>query len=590
MQIAIHDRRNATPDLARPRQQRGRAVHALYPYLLVGGAYLVLSLIIWWDVWTGHPTSTSTCGCGDASSSIWFTSWPAHAIPNGLNPLFSTTVGYPTGINLIFAAFGVVLTPVTWLIGPVAALNVGLTLSPVLSALAMFALARRWVSWSPAAFVAGAFYGFSPFVLSNLSVAHVDFSMIAIPPLVVICLDELLIRQRRNPIATGIALGLLITVQFFVGLEVLILMTIEAAIGILLLVAYVARQNPATLREHARSASKGIVASVGTAVVLLAYPMWFGLAGPAHFSGSIHPGLKLTGFGASVQNFLFPVLTGDQWQHIVGGYQGPVLSSMLFSVYIGAGAFAVSIVGVIIWRGDRRLWFFGVLAFVSLVAVTSSGPWLASFPLLRNIVPQHFVVFAYLSLAMMIGVILEHTRTAVNKRWERSSSRTADEASHSATRIPQHGWSGALAAGLVAAFAIVQPAAYLARTIPMTVEPIILPNWFRTVAPTVPGHPVVLALPAPFTATKASLTWKDKDGQTFPFDIGWKQAALTWQALGGQRTSIVGSGGLGAGIGHRARRTRVRMSSPRSPLPTSRRLSSPRPTWSQCIDRWRNGA
>ena len=123
--------------------------------------------------------------------------------PQWAQPLFSTTVGYPTGINLIFAAFGVVLTPVTWLIGPVAALNVGLTLSPVLSALAMFALARRWVSWSPAAFVAGAFYGFSPFVLSNLSVAHVDFSMIAIPPLVVICLDELLIRQRRNPIARG---------------------------------------------------------------------------------------------------------------------------------------------------------------------------------------------------------------------------------------------------------------------------------------------------------------------------------------------------------------------------------------------------
>ncbi len=552
MQLAIHDRRNATPDPALSRQRRGRAVHALYPYLLVASAYLLLSVIIWWDVWTGHPASSSTCGCGDASSSIWFTSWPAHAIPNGQNPLFSTTVGYPTGINLIFAAFGVVLAPVTWLVGPVAALNVGLTVSPVLSALAMFALARRWVFWSPAAFVAGAFYGFSPFVLSNLSVAHVDFSMIAIPPLVVICLDELLIRQRRNPIATGITLGLLITAEFFVGLEVLILMTIEAAIGILLIVAYAARQNPAALRLHARSASKGIVASVGTALVLLAYPMWFGLAGPAHFSGSIHPGLKLTGFGASVRDFLFPVLTGDQWQHIVGGYQGPVLSSMLFSVYLGAGVFAVSIVGLVIWRGDRRLWLFGVLAFVSLVLVTSSGPWLASVPLLRNIVPQHFVVFAYLSLAVMLALILEHARKGVNKWWERSPSRTADESSPSARRVPLHGWSGPLAAGLVAAVAIVQPAVYLARTIPMTVEPIILPTWFSTVAPTLLGHPVLLALPAPFTATKASLTWTDQEGQTFPFNIGWKQAALTWQALGGQRTSIVGSGGLGAGLGHRA--------------------------------------
>ena len=86
----------------------------------------------------------------------------------------------------------------------------------------------------------------------------------------------------------------------------------------------------------------------------------------------------------------------------------------------------------------------------------------------------------------------------------------------------------------------------------MTVEPIVLPTWFATVAPSVPGNPVLLALPAPFGVTSAHLKWQAANGQRYLFDIGWKQAALTWQALDGQRTSIVGSGGLGAGLNHRA--------------------------------------
>ncbi len=58
---------------------------------------------------------------------------------------------------------------------------------------------------------------------------------------------------------------------------------------------------------------------------------------------------------------------------------------------------------------------------------------------------------------------------------------------------------------------------------------------------------MVLALPAPFSATTSKLKWTDSTGQSIPLIFSGKQAAMTWQALGGQRFSIVGSGGLGAG-------------------------------------------
>jgi hypothetical protein len=565
MQPVLDDRREDLPDLGRREPEPRRTTRTVSAYLVAGVAYLFLSLIVWWDVWTGHPSTSSVCGCGDASSSIWFTSWPAHAFTHGLNPMFSTAVGYPTGINLIFAAFGVVLAPITWLFGTVASLNVALTLSPVLSGLAMFALVRRWVSWTPAALVAGAFYGFSPYVLSNLSVAHIDFSLVAIPPLVVICLDELLIRQRRSPVLMGVLLGLLVTAQFFVGLEVLVLMATEVVIGVVLLVIYAARRQPDLLRRHVRPAAKGILACALTALVALAAPVAFAFAGPAGFTASIHPGLKLTAYGAPVRDFLSPALpAGDEWQRIVGGYQGPVLSSMAMSVFFGLGLFAVAIAGVLIWRRDRRLWFFGIMFAVSLLMVTWSGPFLENLPLLRNVVPQHFALFGFLCASMMLAVVLENTVSSVDERrltapeppgGDRPAEGLAppDADPRMDRSRPRSGsWRGPLVASLVAVVALVEPVVYLARTTPMTIQPIVLPTWFRTVAPRVPGHPAVLALPAPFTSTRRSATWTAPDGGVHPFNIGWKQAALTWQALGGQRTSIIGSGGLGAGLHHRA--------------------------------------
>ena len=100
-------------------------------------------------------------------------------------------------------AVGIPLAPVTWLFGPVATLNVASTLGPALSALAMFWLLRRWVRWTPAAFVGGLVFGFSPFVFVNLAGGHLMTGVLVLVPLMVGCLDELLVRQRHSPAVTS---------------------------------------------------------------------------------------------------------------------------------------------------------------------------------------------------------------------------------------------------------------------------------------------------------------------------------------------------------------------------------------------------
>ena len=53
-------------------------------------------------------------------------------------------MSHPGGVNLLdntsVLALGIPLAPVTWVVGPVASMNVALTLAPALSALAMFLL------------------------------------------------------------------------------------------------------------------------------------------------------------------------------------------------------------------------------------------------------------------------------------------------------------------------------------------------------------------------------------------------------------------------------------------------------------------
>ena len=150
----------------------------------------------------------TTCGCGDSSHFIELLEWPVYAVFHGLSPLYTTFLYFPHGENLLadtgVVPIGLALSPITWLWGPVTSFNVALTLGPVVSTVSMFVLLRRWVAWEPAAFVGGLLYGFSPFVIASLSKGWLNFTFLVIPPLVVACLDELLARQSRRPIPTGI--------------------------------------------------------------------------------------------------------------------------------------------------------------------------------------------------------------------------------------------------------------------------------------------------------------------------------------------------------------------------------------------------
>ena len=73
----------------------GHSARAWRSFFYAFFGYFALSLIVWSGIWTSHPSSVTTCGCGDGSLVTWFLAWPAYALTHGLSQFFSTFANTP---------------------------------------------------------------------------------------------------------------------------------------------------------------------------------------------------------------------------------------------------------------------------------------------------------------------------------------------------------------------------------------------------------------------------------------------------------------------------------------------------------------
>ena len=460
-----------------------------------GLAYLLLGLILWVHAWAAGATTHTLCGCGDPALFLWFFQWPATALAHGHNPFFSTALFHPTGVNLLSQTSvmgeSLPLVPVTWIWGPVASLNVAATVTPALTAFFAFLVLRRWAPWTPAAFLGGLLYGFSPFVLTSLEFAHLMTAALMLIPLILAVLDEILIRQRHRAWPAGVALGLLLLGQFFLSTELLVVVVLVAAVGIVVVVATGWLRDPAEVRRRAPHAARALAVGVGTGVVLLAWPVWFALEGPAHLSGLVWPGLGSVG-GFDFGSFVSPQFPheGNDIYLALGGYEGAPLGS---AGYLGWGLLIVLAGGLAAFWRDRRLWFFGfVLALCAWCSLrTTPGHWtlvpaelLTRLPVIENVIPQRFMTVGFLAAAVMLAVIVDRVHRS----------------------LPE--WWGVLGALGVAALALVPMATTFVPDLPFAMRPVLLPAWYTEVAPSLPPGRVLLSYPAPFSGIQSAMSWQ----------------------------------------------------------------------------------
>src|ERR1035437_6237268 len=506
------------------RRQPRRGMRSAALFGLVFAGYLAVAVVLWWHAWSTHPTTVTTCGCGDTSLFLWFLEWPAYALAHGHNPFYSTALFHPGGINLLantsVLAIGIPLAPVTWLFGPVATLNVASTLGPALSALSMFWLLRRWVAWTPAAFIGGIVFGFSPFVFVNLAGAHLMTGILVLLPLMVACLDELLVRQRRRPLLTGAFLGLLVTVQFFLSTEVLALVVLSAVAALVLLIVYALR-HPGHLAARAPHAGRGLLAALAVAAVFLAYPVWFALEGPAHLSGLVWPTIEPGHGGITLGNLWHLTRADPAVVRLLAGYQGPALPD---AAELGAGMIAVLVAGVVAWRRDRRLWFFGALGLIIIVLSLGSQrywtPWrlLGDVPLIQNVLPGRIMSIVTLCGTAMLAIVVDRAYGS-GTAWV-LGRRTGGGGRDAVARAGDRGRpAGGGAAPAVAAVAVVPLTTVEATNVPITTRAVTLPRWFADAAPHLPPGQVMLAFPPP-AGGSTTTAWQAVDRLSFALATG----------------------------------------------------------------------
>ncbi len=508
--------------------QAGQVGRRVLPgWLIAGVIYLALGVGMWWHVWTGHPSSTMVCGCGDPSSIAWFMEWPAYAISHGQSLFHTGWQHAPTGLNLLnntsIIALGLLLAPVSWLFGPVASLNVALTLAPALTALSGYGCLRRGLDLArPAAFAGGLLFGFSPFVMRNEAFNHLQVTFLALVPLIFLCCYELAVTQRGRAWRWGLLLGLLISVQFFIGVEVLTITAIMLGTAVPIALVLGLRQR-GLLAARLPFAVRGLAVAAGVGVLLLAYPLWYTLKGPDHISGVDWQVLKENG----LKELLLPI---KQTNLAVTGYLGP---GGTLGAYLGFVALIAVLIALFAVRRPvvySAAILLAVAAWLSLgarpfpLAAGGQPSWVPqawalfhNLPVLKNITPANFSAATTFFVAVIAALLID-------KLWPAG---TGERVGAVLGRVlGQADGKAALRIGVAAVLGI-------ALAVPW------LLSW------PLPFSTRSVAAPAAMTRVEAGLS-SSSVVLLYPFPSSYIDHSLVWQAEARLRFRIVGGRGIAA--------------------------------------------
>ena len=505
---------STVPAAAGGQAGRGRASRVLRTvgfHLVALACFTVPAIVLWWHVWSGHPSSVLTCGCGDPAQEVWFMAWPAWAITHLQSVFFSGAVNVPHGANLLSNTsgplVGVVLAPVTWLFGPVTSTNVALTLAPALSAWACFAAIRPLVNWKAGAIPAALVFGYSAAVVTSLTFGHVSVTMLVIPPFLFTTLHEIIIRQEHTVGRDGLLLAALLVVQFFISPEILVMCLLLGALGLVAVTVVGWRQ----LRPRAGHALPALGLGAVVTVAALAYPTWFGLAGPQAVTGVLFALAPIS--GVPLAGLLVPGPYGASANEYIrfGGYLGRVGPP---PDYVGWGVALAGVGSLVAARRRPLTWLLLLLAaatfWLALGAFLISGPawlghpWLpwrslSTWPVLKEILPDQFMPLLTLFVAFLLALGLD----ALHGAYRRPSS-----------WLTRHRSVLAGAATLAVAAVALLPVLITFDT-PLRVVPVHTPPYLRDAATRPPAGNVVLTVPFAVSGSSQPMLWQAMQGMRF---------------------------------------------------------------------------
>jgi hypothetical protein len=383
--------------------------------------FLLLAVLAFANTWA-DPAHRYIGGPGDSFLFIWFIRWSEFAIAHHHNPLLTTYMNYPQGVNVMWNTSvllpGLVLSPVTAIFGPVVTYNLLMTLGLALSAWTAMVAIRMWVPSVSAATVGGALYGFSPYMFAHAA-GHLHLTLAIFPPLVMILVTKVL-TGRVSPALLGVLLGLVTAGQILTGEEIVASTAIVGAVAVFW-AAVVARSE---MRGVLRRASISLGVAVAVAGLLAAVPLTVQFFGPRRISGELQPHnvyvTDLLGFAVpSVFQALRPAEAASIFTRFTG-------NPVEWNAYLGVPLIVILVAAIVVGRRQRFVLVAGLTALT--VAVLSLGPrlhiagvdtgihlpyrLLDRLPVLATLLPSRLGLYLYLAAGVLLAVFVRAVMVA----------------------------------------------------------------------------------------------------------------------------------------------------------------------------------
>jgi hypothetical protein len=389
-------------------------------------AYLVLAVLAFAPVSPFSTSSLPTAGNGnpagsDALQMTWFLAYFPYAVAHGVSLFHTNLIDYPGGVNLAdntsLPVLGLLASPVTLTLGPVAAFNVLIRLSFALSAGSMYLVLGRWCSSWQARFAGGLLYGFGPYMAGQAM--HLDLVFVPIPALLLLLGDELLRRRRMRAPLLGLAIGGCAAVQYLISPDVL------SGCGVMAVIvgAGLAIRHRDLVRPSLPYLGAVAAAALGVFVLVCGYPIYEMLAGPAHLTGPVLAVSNLQSDSADLLGPIVPtstqLLTPPAISHLGDYLVGGNLSES--GSYLGIPLLIALVLIVRRLRGEADVLLFACAAIAAYVMslgghlVTATwrsplplpGDVPAHLPLLEDTIPARYALYVTLFLAVVLAIGVE---------------------------------------------------------------------------------------------------------------------------------------------------------------------------------------
>ncbi|MCW2666427.1 MAG: hypothetical protein JWN57_1389 [Frankiales bacterium] len=392
--------------------------------LLAPLTYLLLAVLGHLPAFASLATMTQ-CACEDAPQTDWFLAWTPSALLAGRSPWFSEHLLVPDGVNLMWNTLlplpGLLAAPITMTVGPLASHTLLAVGAFAGSATSMWFVAGRWAPWPWARFAAGLLYGFSPYLVAQGS-GHLNLSLVALPPLVLLLLDDLLVRQERSPRRSGVLLGLVAAVQLLTTEEVLASTFVMCVLGLAVLLV---QQRRALTGPRVRHAAAGLSTAAGLLTLLTAWPLAVQFFGERRVT---EPVQDASPYAADVLGLVVPTvfqLLGTDLTELWGGNRsenGSYLGGPLLVLLLVLGwsyrhlppVRLLSVVGLLAWvlSLGERLHVGGTELDVPLPYAVFEHV-----PVLANMAAVRFSLYVVLCGALVLAIGLDrlHARGALRR-------------------------------------------------------------------------------------------------------------------------------------------------------------------------------